>query len=53
MRELCVTREKNCHLCGTTIRKGMEVTVKKQTFHPGCAGKIAKEKKSAENQRLN
>jgi hypothetical protein len=42
-----------CNLCGTGIRPGYVVTVNQKPYHPGCAGKIAKEKKDAVESERN
>ena len=35
----------DCHLCNLPIVKGIEVLLRNNLFHPGCAVVVAKEKK--------
>jgi hypothetical protein len=40
-----------CNACGLPIPSGLEVKYNQRTYHPGCAGRIVKEKKDAEAKR--
>jgi hypothetical protein len=39
----------DCHLCKLPIVKGIEVLLRKNLFHPGCAVVVAKEEKHGHN----
>lgn len=34
-----------CNACGLPIRNGMEVSHNNRTYHPGCIGRLMKERK--------
>lgn len=44
----------DCTLCGRSIRCGLEVTIGKKPYHPGCAVTAAKEKQNeSDDSRRN